>query len=150
MYRDNLSRANSTVSESSAEANFQNFRRAHVAATQPKWPTQVLAKMTDLLSFQPGWDSYRALALRHDAAMFAMTVLQNVMTSGTPEPSVVPSATGGVQLEWHDAGIDLEIHVLAPYEGEVWWRDHATGAEHASDLGTDLSVLHEPISKLSA
>ncbi len=116
----------------------------------PTWPASVQAKLTALLEFEGGWDSYKAPALKHDAAMFALVVLQNVMAPGTPEPSVVPSADGGVQLEWHTKGVDLEIHVLGPYLGEVWWCDHSTDNEHTAELGKDFSFLHEPINKLSA
>lgn len=150
MFRDNAAR-NATTDGSSdfSQSAFAKFREAHSAAVQPKWQASVLAKVTELLNLRQGWDGYNAPALKHDAAMFAMVILQNVMKQSTPEPSVVPSSTGGVQLEWHLNRIDLEIHVLAPYQGEIWWTDHTTGAESTVSLGKDLSVLDEPIKRMS-
>ena len=49
------------------------------------------------------------------------------MRPRTPVPQVVPSPVGGVQLEWHEKDIDLELHITAPYECEVWFQDHRTG-----------------------
>jgi hypothetical protein len=149
MYRDSTARANTASAEPATSVQFLNFQRAYMEATSAKWPMNVLAKLTSLLELKPGWDSYNAASPRHDAAMFAAVVLQNVMTPGTPEPSVLPSSSGGIQLEWHDKGIDLEIHVVAPYTGEVWWFDHNTGVERTEDLGTNFSFLYDPISKLS-
>ncbi|MEK7996278.1 MAG: hypothetical protein AAB403_20960 [Planctomycetota bacterium] len=152
MFRDGAARAITGDAGGSVDfgSGLSNFRRSHSAAIQPKWQASVLMKVTELLSLRPGWDSYSAPVLKHDAAMFAMIVLQNVMKPGTPEPSVVPSSTGGVQLEWHVKDIDLEIHVLAPYQGEIWWCDRATGHESSVQLSKDLSVLSEPINKMSA
>jgi hypothetical protein len=143
-----LAQANS-ASSSGISDSYPAFRRAHQAATQPLWQMHVLAKVTALLQLEPGWDGYRAPVPQRDAAMFALEILQGVMTATTPEPSVVPSSVGGVQLEWHDSGIDLEIHVAAPYSGEIWWFDHTANREHTAPLGQDLSTLHEPIARLS-
>jgi hypothetical protein len=128
---------------------YAQFRRALSAATAPRWQAETLARVTALLKMRAGWDSYRALPVRHDAAMFALTILENVMRSSTPSPSVIPSASGGLQLEWHVNDIDLEIHVLEPYKGEVWWYDHSTGGESTHELTADLSTLRAPISKLT-
>lgn len=135
---------------SAARSEFPQFHRALTAATEPTWQKEVLARVTALLRLRPGWDSYKAPAPRYDAAMFALTVLQGIMRPGTPAPSVVPSSTGGIQLEWHEKHIDLEIHVLGPYKGEVWWLDHTTGDEVSGGLQADLSILQAPIGKMSA
>jgi len=128
---------------------FTRFRQAHVAATQPVWPAKVVSKMSALLRLRPDWDTYGAPSPRYDAAMFALTLLDGIMRPDTPEPSVVPTPNGGVQLEWHETHVDLEIHVLAPYEGDVWWKDHGTGVEHAVDLSQDITVLQQAIGRMS-
>lgn len=130
-------------------SEFPQFQRALTAATEPTWQREVLARITALLRLRPGWDSYKAPMPRYDAAMFALTVLQGIMRPATPAPSVVPSSTGGIQLEWHEKDIDLEIHVLEPYKGEIWWLDHTTGAETSGGLQADLSILQAPIGKMS-
>lgn len=81
--------------------------------------------------------------------MFALVVLENIVGDQTPAPAIVPSGAGGLQLEWHTKGIDLEIHIEAPYVGEVWWRDRRSHEERSAELRQDLSFLHEPIGRLS-
>jgi hypothetical protein len=130
-------------------SQFANFHRAYVTALEPKWQKEVLSRMTALLRHRAGWDSYGAQAPRYDAAMFALTILQRVMRGDTPVPFIVPSHMGGVQLEWHENQIDLEIHIVEPYKGDIWWRDHATGRETLVDLSQDLSGLRAPIGMMS-
>jgi hypothetical protein len=64
---------------------------------------------------------YRAPHIGFDTGMFALIVLNDVMRTHTPIPQVVPSGTGGVQLEWHQKGIDLELYIAAPYQCELWF-----------------------------
>jgi hypothetical protein len=138
------------LGRTAVNSSYPQFRRALSASLDPRWQAETLARMTALLKMPAGWDSYSAVPIRHDAAMFALTILENVMRSGTPSPAVVPASDGGLQLEWHENEVDLEIHVIEPYKGEVWWRDHSTGQETSYELTADLSGLRGPIEKLSA
>jgi len=147
MLRTNL--AYSDAFSISPQQQYPIFRRSHTAATESRWQAKVLERMTSLIRLPAGWDSYGAPAPRYEAAMFALEVLQRVMRNDTPVPAVVPSSTGGIQLEWHEKSVDLEIHIEAPYKGDVWWRDEATGKEICADLGADLSFLMAPIGNMS-
>jgi len=73
------------------------------------------------------------------------------MKPATPLPQVVPSSDGGVQLEWHEKGIDLELHIRAPYDCELWYRDHqdADAEPVSSKLSNDFSDLRTPIDLLT-
>jgi len=51
---------------------------------------------------QPNWDSYNAPAISPTAIKTAMSLL--LVT-----PLVVPRSNGGIQLEWHQDGLDWEI-----------------------------------------
>jgi hypothetical protein len=97
-----------------------------------------------------GWDSYTGSPLRWDTGLFALKILNDIMRPKTPMPQVVPSSEGGVQLEWHVKDIDLELHVTAPYECELWFQDHRTGQQISADLSNDLAQLTEPILALSS
>jgi hypothetical protein len=126
------------------------FRQTFEAVSEPKWLREVLSKLTSLLKLPAGWDSYGAPAPSWDAAMFALTVLDSVMRPSTPSPSVVPTSTGGVQLEWHINKMDIEIHVDGPYAGEFWWRDHISGKEDFGDIDSaDLTALVGPIARVT-
>ena len=58
-------------------------------------------KFEELKALPDGWDSYGAPALDKAIVDSARQFLQRV--------SVVPCSDGGVQLEWHTHGIDMEI-----------------------------------------
>jgi hypothetical protein len=60
-----------------------------------------LAKLRQL---KPGWDSYGGKAPTREALHVAETV-------ALWAPQVVPMSHGGVQLEWHVNGVDLEIEI---------------------------------------
>ena len=51
----------------------------------------------------------RSIQLKLVANM--LTILIEVLDSQTPPPSVVPTWEGGLQVEWHRNGVDLEIEV---------------------------------------
>jgi len=73
--------------------------------------------MESLLGLQPNWDSYNACGLKTLAIETALGILERVMGPSTPPPTVVPTVEGGIQLEWHQNNIDLEVEVNP--EGQV-------------------------------
>src|SRR5579875_1870430 len=103
--------------------SFEKFHRYYDAEPDRKWQVEVLNRLVKLVSLPADWDGYGAREIRRDAAMFALELLQHTMRSRTPVPQVVPSSDGGVQLEWHEKSIDLELHIAAPYDCEIWFHD---------------------------
>jgi hypothetical protein len=64
-------------------------------------------------------------------------------------PSVVPISSGGVQFEWHQNGLDIELLVAAPYECELFVYDHnSREPPETIALKTDFSVLGEQVKRL--
>jgi hypothetical protein len=99
-----------------------------------------------------GWDSYGAPPVLREVSFFALEILNHVMRPRTPIPQVVPSSVGGIQLEWHEKGIDLEIHIIAPYQCEVWFQDHQHPETPPleTEMSDDFSIIEKPISLLTA
>lgn len=64
-----------------------------------------------LLSLPPGWDTYGALAPSVEAAKKAISILRSLARAGGRMPAIVPTSTGGIQLEWHNSGVDVEIEI---------------------------------------
>lgn len=68
-----------------------------------------LAGFTELL---PGWDSYGARSVHPTAIQQTFDILAHLLESGLLLPSgVVPTSSGGTQLEWSVAGLELEIEI---------------------------------------
>ncbi len=75
----------------------------------PSWMTTVKDRITEYLSLSSGWDSYGAPPVTREAVNRIVDVLESLATSDTPTPSVAPTPEGGVQVEWHERGVDLEL-----------------------------------------
>ncbi|HWK25917.1 MAG TPA: hypothetical protein VNS09_05100 [Solirubrobacter sp.] len=73
------------------------------------WLRDAMDRISDLTALAMNWDSYGARPVEADLALQAVTFLMRVAFEEVPEPSIVPLGDGGIQLEWHVAGIDLEI-----------------------------------------
>ena len=132
-------------------AQYQNFFKAFDAPSGRKWQIEVQGHLLKYAKMQEGWDSYGAPPVGWDTGMFALSVLNDVMRTRTPIPQVVPSAAGGVQLEWHEKGIDLELHIAGPYQCEIWFQDHRQpqDAPISMELTDNFSALLRPIELLT-
>jgi hypothetical protein len=141
-----------TAPESRRESTYPNFQRALNAPTEQKWQVEVQSHLLQYAKMQKGWDSYGAPPVGWDAGMFALSILNDVMRNRTPIPQVVPSSVGGVQLEWHQKQIDLELHITGPYECELWFQDHAHPNQPpiSLELTDDYSALLKPIELLTS
>lgn len=66
-------------------------------------------KILNLYNLKSNWDSCGAKEISNESMNSAVHFLSSILTSDTPVPSVVPIPNGGLQVEWHKNGIDLEI-----------------------------------------
>lgn len=83
-----------------------------VPGEEPKWLYPTLSCFQELLQLPEGWDSYGAYIITDAAIAGAAEILvQLQLPLEASPPSVVPGSSGSVQLEWHEAGVDVEIHI---------------------------------------
>jgi hypothetical protein len=118
-----------------------------------KLELQIRSQLEEFTQYPVGWNSYGAPPLRSDTKDFALSVLNSIMKPRTPLPHVAPSSVGGLHVEWHEKGIDLELHIIAPYDCDVWFCDSQDPNAHSiSDkiATADLGVLTEPIDLLTS
>jgi hypothetical protein len=141
-----------TSAATKPRSQFPNFRKAYDATPTRSWQVEVQAQLLQYAKMEGGWNSYDAPPITWDAGMFALNVLNDIMRPRTPIPQVVPSSVGGVQLEWHEKGIDLEIRVEGPYRCALWFDDHTRPDEDplTADLTDDFSALLKPIELLTS
>jgi hypothetical protein len=78
---------------------------------QHRLVTLGLARLESLADLKPGWDSYGGKAPTPEAIAAARVMIEW-------EPTATPLSGGGVQLEWHAGGYDIEIRI-APDGREV-------------------------------
>lgn len=80
----------------------------------PIWFQPILYKVCALGDLQFDWNSYGAKPIDPETAVTTLQIMLIVLSENDPEPAVVPTSSGGIMLEWHLAGIDLEVDVRSP------------------------------------
>ena len=99
-----------TVYESRVAVDRDAFRaESSVDDNTPAWMASVTERLNTLLSLPKNWDSYGAPPITREAVDRVVAVLESLASSITPTPSVGPTPEGGVQVEWHERGVDLEL-----------------------------------------
>jgi hypothetical protein len=139
--------------------SFEKFRQEYRSTVEReteidvKRKRELQIKLEEFTQYPVGWNSYGAPPLRSDTKDFALSVLNSIMKPRTPLPHVAPSSIGGLHVEWHEKGVDLELHIIAPYDCDVWFidsRDPGAPAIDGKIATADLGVLTEPIDLLTS
>jgi hypothetical protein len=119
-----------------------------------QWWKPVLTRLQYLRSLSPGWDSSRARSIDQHSVDRVLSFLAMTMASNTPPPSIVPLESGGLQIEWHRAGLDVEIEFEPGDEAHFYFHELSSGEEHEGsdpvsafttmDLGNRLAAGYDP------
>jgi len=80
-----------------------------INATSPAWIVAFTRRIENLLKLQDGWDGVGSKRPQLNCVIEALEFLFGSLSHDTLPPQVVPTSEGGIQLEWHTKGIDLEI-----------------------------------------
>ena len=106
-----------------------------------------IQRMLQFLELPPGWNSYNARVIGRENVNVALSLLSRTMRADTPVPNVIPMVRGGVQLEWHTRGINLELSIYSPEEIRFQAEDVRGGETVEGEL--DLGLLDRWIDRLS-
>ncbi|HEV7671546.1 MAG TPA: hypothetical protein VGS22_23755 [Thermoanaerobaculia bacterium] len=98
-------------------------------------------RVVRLLNMPPDWDSYGSKSIDRQKAMTALNIVAVALEVGAPMPAIVPTIDGGVQLEWHRRGVDLEIRATSGTSAEVFFEVLATGETREAEIRPDLESL---------
>ncbi|TMJ20914.1 MAG: hypothetical protein E6G94_00085, partial [Alphaproteobacteria bacterium] len=91
-----------------------NLARFVPPPTASSWRVTVEGQFCNLLKLERGWDGYNSGPISRAVAAFTRAILKSAMKPDTPAPTLVPTRGGGVQLEWHEQGLDIELMVYRP------------------------------------
>ena len=115
----------------------------------PEWLATTASELVGLLHLAPNWDSYGARRIDFGQVGSALRVLASIMKDDTPPPTIVPTNRGGVQLEWHTRGFDLEIETVTAQSYLVSFEDSRTGEEWEREVKSDFAPLVACIDRLT-
>ncbi len=92
--------------------------------------TAVARRLAVLACLGKGWDGRDARPVTPDAAGTALRVaVDSLSDSDIPVPAIVPSVEGGLLIEWHRQGIELDVDVSPDGTAWVSFEDLETGEE---------------------
>jgi hypothetical protein len=157
-YVDQLSRSERFSTPSSLRTGLVRRERTYISREQiftlswidtgqelPAWFDQTMSGFADLLTLPANWDSYRAKPIDEPTVQKALELLDLLLGNNSPAPSVVPLASGGLQVEWHRAGQDLEIIFEPGANPEFFYMNESNGAEHSGSTANQLDMLRQLI-----
>jgi hypothetical protein len=114
----------------------------------PAWVEPTLRSLDRLLHLPPNWDSYGGRSIAHSSVWATLQLLTKILTDDTPVPAVVPTGRGGVKIEWHRNGVDLEIEILSPHRYLAAFEDAKTGESWERELTEDFRLLAPVVARL--
>jgi len=119
------------------------------SGSEPTALWHVLGTLRRLAALPRGWDSYGAKPLTPTALRRMLGLLPLLLPDDAPEPSVVPTRDGGIQLEWHRRGIDFEVKV--PPTGPISYlvADAGTGEEREWEGGLERDTISAAFARMS-
>ncbi len=101
-----------------------------------------------LVGLQANWDSYGAEPPSRLVLDYTWAVGSALVECGVPIPQVFPTATGGVQLEWHGSHVSLEWEIDAcATSGVFTFDDRETGERLDGELPYDTDQLVEALGR---
>jgi hypothetical protein len=103
----------------------------------PRWLEPSLDRAIRLMLLAPNWDMGGGRPIQRASINAALQFLSTVMQERSSLPQWLPTSEGGVQLEWHEANLDLEIQFSA---------DGASGHVVFGDLLDERLEWHGPLS----
>ena len=127
-------------------------RRIAIRARSVDRPEQfrhAVGRVIELLQLPPGWNTHGAEPVSDVAFVRTVEFLSEYLAAGVAGPAVVPTVRGGIQLEWHRQGVDIEVEVDP--DGSVSWcaEDRETGVELEASLAGHEEAVRQWLKRTS-
>jgi len=114
----------------------------------PAWFDPLMQGFVDLLTLPNNWNSYGAGPIDSALIHEAMEFMNNLLGPSNPAPRMVPLSSGGLQIEWHRKGIDLEVVFDSGEEPYFYYRNRMNGEESEHTLRENIHLLSSIINNL--
>jgi hypothetical protein len=111
------------------------------------WLRSALTRMNHLMTLPPGWDGDHAAPLDRDTVKVVWSLLQGLAPEVSTPPTVVPTVSGGLAVEWHTEEAELEIE-FRPGGATSVYVQMADGSEFDGDLRASGQILGKALAAL--
>lgn len=105
------------------------------------WFRDAVEEALNLTRLPNNWDSYGGRSPSLRVAVATAELLGLLAQEDIPRPQIVPTSDGGIQLEWHRQGADLEIVIVSAVRARVWFDDLITGDTLEDEVFADFAPL---------
>ena len=123
------------------QRTYQHERLAiRVETAAPAWVHRTAEAVLGLLALPENWDSYGAPPIPARSAVDAFNLINAIGQLPLPNPGVVPTSDGRIQVEWHVRNIDLEIRTLGGNRFHLFFQNAGEAFASETDIGPDLST----------
>jgi hypothetical protein len=133
----------------SASLTLRASQDATIEETSPPWIREVNKRLEYLRKLKPNWDGEGAPSIDFECCISSLTFLLERAANETPAPQITPTSDGGLQLEWHVSGIDLEIR-FSPHEPTSFFSVTNDGCEAEGEVEKEGQKISSIIRALPA
>lgn len=112
------------------------------------WLEACVSAVNEFINLPQDWDSHGGVATTLEAAGGALRTLVAIMSRPNPMPELTPVPNGGLALEWHGSGVDLEIEFGAYNDASVYYRDESRDIEWDRSLSDVQDELEKYLSQI--
>lgn len=120
----------------------------------PGWLVRYATRLQELIEAgvgAPDWNGHGAKPLQREAMALGVRVLGSLLhgTEHRPFPWIVPTFRGGLQFEWHQAGVDLDVDIDPNGSVEVVFTHHTDQKEWDGTLTERERDVHAVLDRLA-
>lgn len=119
-------------------------------SAQP-WFGEVSSRLCKFLSYGEDWNGYGEKAISERSVIGAIIILHRIGMGG-PKPVVVPVPDGGIQIEWYQGRVEIEVEIPPHGPALVYMaRPDGSSSEDVVQQMDDpvWDRLHEAITELN-
>ena len=114
-----------------------------------RWTRAVGERVRYLRSLRRGWDGYSSPPIQADILSFALSILDSSMQPQTSAPFIAPISGGGLQIEWHEGGLDIELYIAQPLRAELYVEYSDGRVPLELELVSDFGPLNQALSEIA-
>lgn len=94
---------------------------------EPNWLLPVISRLEEIVNLSPGWAGDDSSIPTPESVVIYLNGLLSFMPYHAHPPFVLPLYNGGIQLEWHCGGWDIDVEFEPGRIAEYWGENHTTG-----------------------